>query len=252
MCPFSSVPATTTNSGHPERPDQNGLLFKLAATLDDVIDAWELVYQSYRSKGLIGPNAQGIHLVPEAIQPNTAVVVGRIHGLVVSTMTIYPDGERGLPLQRVYKEKLDALRLGGRELVEVGLFADRREKIERSVFALMELMRQTFFYALHRGASDILIGVHPHHAGFYKRCFAFEVFAETAGCPAVNGSPMVPLRLAIPETYYQDKLPRGLAMFKADPLDAEAFRDRVPLTADRVAGSRIDDFLNWRADKIAV
>ncbi len=244
MSASTSPPTTTAEPQRQSRPQaRTSLTFRVADTLDDVQQAWSLVYDSYCRQELIRPNAHRIHLVPEAVRPGSAVIVGLIRDEVVSTMTLYPDGDGALALDRVYSSVLDDLRHTGRRLVEVGLFADRRERISRSVSALMELMRYTFFYAVSIDATDIMIGVHPHHAGFYQRCFGFEVCAETAGCPSVNGSPMVPLRLAIPETYGQDKLPRGLAYFKSLPLNATTFDHRAELTPQTTSGTRIGAFL---------
>jgi hypothetical protein len=247
MTPFATTSKQSDAGGGDPNAESDGLNFGLARSIDEVVGAWRLVHHSYCRQELIEPNQHRLHLVSQAIHPDAAVVVGCIRGEVVSTMTVYPDAPEGLPLDRVYGHRLRSMREQGRRPVEVGLFADRREKIARSVMALMGLMRQTFFYAVHSGATDIVIGVHPHHAGFYERCFGFAVFDETAGCPSVGGSPMVPLRLKIAETYEQPKLPRGLAYFKANPLGPEAFAQRIRLSHRAIAGTCIAQYLNERA-----
>ncbi len=245
-----------TNSRQTEQGlvhDRNdcGLLFSVASTVAEVQQAWGLVHDSYVRSQLIAANPAGIHCVPHAVDPGTAVIIGREPcGRIVSTMTSYLDQPRGLPLDAVYPRELDAMRAQQRDLMEVGLFADRREKVTRTIGALKELMRYTFFYAVHGGVSDIVIGVHPHHAGFYRKLFAFAPFAQEAGCPAVNGSPMVPMRLPIRENMRLDPLPKGLAHFKKHPLEHEAFDGRLRMNSILVRGSRIERFLNLRADGV--
>lgn len=236
--------ARPTTRAPSTRENRSGLTFDVARTLADVLAAWTLVHDSYVRARLIRVNAQHLHTVPLAVHSDTVVIIGREpEGEVVSTMSSYLDRPGGLPLDAVYADQLNGMRAQGRRLMEVGLFADRREKITRAMAALMELMRYTFFYAIHRDVSDIVIGVHPHHAGFYRRSLGFEDFADEAGCPSVNGNPMVPLRLNISQTYQGDDLPRGLAFFRANPLEVDAYRDRLELTPETVAGTAIDAFL---------
>lgn len=243
----------TTDAMSPHNQDgdaggsKSGLSFDVARNVADVERAWELVYRSYLRAGLIRPNPQEIHTLPEATRASSAVMIGQINGLTVSTMSTYLDVEGRLPLDAGYPRELDGLRAQGRRLMEAGLFADRREHIARSMAALMELMRHTFFYAFHNDAQDIVIGVHPHHAGFYEKCFGFERFGDDSACPHTNGAPLVPLRLDIPTKYNQERLPRGLAFFKRDPLDKSAFDYRFRFSAERLAGSRIEAYLEERA-----
>ena len=223
---------------------RTGLDFRVAATVKEVECAWRLVHDSYVRIGLIEANNHRIHTVRHAVHPDTAVIIGREPaGVIVSTMSSYLDRPGGLPLDAVYAAELDAKREQGCRLMEVGLFADRREKITRSLPALMELMRYTFFYAIHRNVTDVVIGVHPHHAGFYQRLFGFQRFAEDAGCPAVNGSPMVPMVLPIHVNLKLDPLPKGLAYFSENPLKAKAFERRLLLSAEEIAATSIHWYL---------
>lgn len=226
-----------------EQPKANHVEFDAASSIQDVVQAWNLVYVSYTRTGLIDSNMHGVHFVPEAIHSGTAVIIGKLDNSVISTMSVYVDRPSGLPLDKVYKEQLDTLRKSGRTLVEVGLFADRRENIKRTFSALIGLMRHVFYYSMHSPATDIVIGVHPDHRNFYERFLAFEVFAHTASCPSVKGNPMVPMRLMLRESLELDSPPRAIAAFKANPLDATAFNDRIAPTREAMIGTAVNNLL---------
>jgi hypothetical protein len=220
-----------------------GLEFDVARTLADVLDAWALVHDAYVRARLIKANRWNLHTISDAVRPRTVVIVGRISDVVASTMSCYLDDSRGLPLDQIYPQQMNGLRRSGR-LMEVGLFADRREKVARSFNALLQLMRYTFFYAVHSQVSDIVIGVNPHHAKFYERLFGFERFAEDSTCPSVNHAPLVPLRLDIPNTYLeQGPLPKGLAFFRSNPMDADAFAGHYAFDCQEIARSPIAEYL---------
>lgn len=243
------MPPTPTSDAKPADPPvnkrfQSGLEFDVARSLHDVLYAWQLVYNAYVNVGLIDPNAHGIHLVPQAVHPGTAVIVGKNSGAIASTMSVYADRPTGLPLDHVYRRELDGLRHQGRRLVEVGLFADRREKIERTFAALIELMRHVFYFSIHSGATDIVIGVHPDHASFYQRFLAFETFAEPSVCPAVKDHPMVPLRMKLHECLQRVPLEKGLVFFKTKPLGPEAFENRFIPHFECFEGTPVVGFLH--------
>ena len=240
--------ACLPRDGASARPSAQGLTFDVAKTTDEVVEAWGLVYQSYLHAGLIRPNQAGIHTVPQAIGPNTAVICGRLDSLVVSTLTAYLEGPEGLPLDAVYPDELRALRDDGKVLLELGLFADRREQLQRSIEALLELMRFGTYFGVRVGATHGVIGVHPRHVDFYTRLLAFDLIGPEKTYPLVKDHPVVLLQL---DWYGKTKLkapPRGLVHFMKNPLTAEAFQNRAMFDREALAGSAIESFLQVSSD----
>ena len=231
-----------------------GLSFQPAATLDQVIEAWTLVYCSYLRTGLIRSNPWRLHTVGQAIQPRSMVVCGRIGGLTVSTLSGYLDQPApvGLPLDAVYPEELAALRADGRTLMEIGLFADRREHIERSIDALLELMRQVFYFGAAMSATDAVISVRPRHAGFYTRLLGFEQFGPGRPHPLVNGETVVLLHLDGYGKVEQASPPRGLRYFRNNPVSLDSFADRCVLTSGAVRNSVVEEYLRRSPMGVAV
>lgn len=203
-----------------------GLDFGVARTMEEVLEAWRLVHDSYVRAGLIDPKPKGIHTVPQAMGPQSCVIVGRMEGHAVATMTAILDNPAGLPLDTVYKAELDALRASGRHLMELGLFADRRERISRSLPAILELMRYAFHFGMANDRTDGVIGVHPRHAAFYVKYFSFQVAGEPTTYATVKDRPVVLLRLDWQGLLNQESKPEGLMYFVESPVARRVFDAR--------------------------
>lgn len=236
------VPKSQNVDSSQKRLPESGLSFSVASSLNEIIAAWRLVYQRYVGNGLICPNPYGLHTVEQTIYSDTSVVVGALDDQVVSTLTIMHDND-GLPLDSVYGNELNALRDEGRQLLEVGLLADRRDKMSRCISAIFQLIRFPYFNAKLSGR-DMLAGVHPHHAGFYQRTIGFEPWGPAKEYPRVNRQPVVLLRVNIDEVLTRKKLPKATAMFEANPLPTDAFDQRYSLNHNRISGTPIGAYLS--------
>jgi hypothetical protein len=241
----TSEVTAVANPAHKERA-RSGLNFYVARTLEDVLEAWQLVYIAYRRAELIDSNPYELHTMPQAVGPQTMVVTGCLGPLSVSTLSVYVDNPGGLPLDSVYSAELGKLRGEGRRIVEVGLFGDRRDHLNRSAEGLFELMRFAFFYAVHNNCDDAVIGIHPDHAAFYKRFFAFEQVGDLRSHPTVKNNPAVLLRLDLRKAVKLDPLPKGLQYFADNQLPERVFASRYPFDSQQVAASPIAQFLSHK------
>lgn len=235
----SAAPTDAAPGGQPS----TGLTFRTAATIDEVVEAWRLVYGSYRRKELIPPNRYRIHTTSPAADGHAGVITGNIGALTVTTMTAIPDGTRGLPLDRVYPAELARLRAEGRRMMEVGLFADRRRSMSRSSEALLQLMQFVWHWGRDTGITDFVIGVHPRHAKFYKRAFGFHIAGDERHYAAVNNRPVVLLRGQPELELSREQVPSGLVYFEQNPVDLTIFDRRYRFPIDEVSDSLIGRFL---------
>lgn len=240
----SSIPPDVMRPGRPK----SGLEYYVARTLEEVEEAWELVYDAYRRDDLIDANPYRVHTTPQAVGPNTAVILGCLGPLPVGTISAYTDGPQGLPLDQVYLTEINALRRSGRRLMEVGLFADRREHINRAADGLFALMRFSYFFGFPMECDDIVIGVHPRHAPFYMRLLGFERIGAVRSYPTVKDHAVVLLRLKLRESLEIVPLPKGLSYFAETPVPAKAFEHRFSFTPAQIANTRIGQFLAQRKD----
>lgn len=214
-----------------------------AQDLGQVQSAWRLVYRRYTAQGLVGENSLGIHTMPQAVGPHVCVIYQTLRNEVISTMTVMADSDNRLPLDSVYGEALDEFRAEGRALVEVGLMADRRREIQRTAKALFRIMCWTAYYTLNVGSTDMVVGVHPHHVGFYQRCFGFIAFGEEKDYPTVNQNPVIPLWLPLREAMVWPSPPPGLKYVRSYPIPSEDYVNRFSFDSSVLQDSLIERFL---------
>jgi hypothetical protein len=224
------------------------LTYYVASTLEDVLEAWSLVYQAYRRAGLIDPNPFEIHTVPQAVGPQTMVVTGMMGPEVGTTVSAYIDHPGGLPLDTVYRPEIDGLRAEGRKVMEVGLFGDRRDHLTRSSVGLFELMRFAFFYAVHTKCDDALIGIHPRHAPFYQRYIGLEPMADLRTHPAVKDHPVVLMRMDFRAK--RERMPKGLAYFVNNELPEKVFASRFTFDEASLNDSTLTRYLAYKQKQV--
>ena len=246
--PLLTMESGRSTGGLASRP-ATGLNFSVARSLKEVLEAWHLVYDAYRTDDLIDANPYEIHTTPHAVGPNTAVILACLGPLAVGTLSVYADSAEGMPLDTVYRPEIEAIRQSGRRLMEVGLFADRRQHMNRAAEGLFELMRYAYYFGMHLGIDDAIIGVHPRHAPFYMRLLAFEKIGAVRTYPTVKDRSVVLLRLRLTERLDRNPLPKGLAYFRESPLTEEAFADRFRFDNAAVASSPLSRFLAARTER---
>jgi len=224
--------------------------FEVARSLDDVLEAWGLLYEAYVRVGFISPNPFELHAVPQAIGPHTLVMLGHVGEGVVSTISGIVDNPRGLPLDSVYPEELDALRAQGRKLIEVGLFGDRRiltGEADRTIHAIFELMRYTYYFGAYLGATDFVCGIPPRRARLYSRAFGFRPVGEVKSYATVEDNPV---QLLHAETAYAREnysRHRALAYFIENPISDSVFEGRFHFEEEQLAGSRLEGYLEAKS-----
>jgi hypothetical protein len=181
---------------------------------------------------LIDPNPRQIHTVPQALQSDVAVVIGRLgDGRAVSSGTCMGDGPLGLPLDCVYRPQLDGLRQQGRHVCEIGLLADDREAVGDASSVLFDALRYTFHFGLYLGVSDFVCGMHPRRARLYNRLFGFHVFGEERIYSTVKNHPVVLMRAQTDHLLADPSRYRAVEYFVANPVAPQVFAQRYRFPA---------------------
>lgn len=216
------------------------------AGIEDLLEAWRLVYRVYLLSGLIPPNPYEVHVAPHAVSSRSLVSVLRSRGRIAGTVTAMGDmASLGLPLDAVFPSELGDLRSAGGRLMEFGLFAhdlsiagDRR--------ALIDLLRTCFCFGIAMGYTDLLAGVAPHHARFYEGMFGFRRISGDTVYPGLNSAPVTLLRADVEEVRANRQTLRALADLPEEALTPEWFADRYVLASPEIAASAIGSYLDWR------
>ncbi len=181
--------------------------FKIATELEELEQAFRLIYRAYRLKGFIHPKTSGMHLMQQHAHPLSTTFVGKLKDRVVITMSVFTDSEMGLPMDTLYKNELDRLRNKGRFIAEVGNFAS--EPAVRKGNQLLPMMMNNLMsrYAKkHLRLDDLVITVNPAHEFIYKHIILFKRIGEVRSYDTVNGHLAVPMLLDLNEyqrTYFK-------------------------------------------------
>lgn len=115
---------------------------------------------------------------------------------LAATLTVSRDGVNGLQNDALYAAELARLRRPDRVLGEVSRLAVDPDFSCPEL--LIALFRSMLGYARELGASDLVIGVHPRHAGYYQLQFGFRQIGRRKHCGRF-AAPVVLLHCALDE-----------------------------------------------------
>ncbi|MEI8197714.1 MAG: hypothetical protein WCI73_17610 [Phycisphaerae bacterium] len=212
--------------------------------------AWRLLYNVYRTSGYIPANPFELHTVPEAISPDTIVVLARADAspdaTPLSTIAGIIDGPRGLPLDSAYPRELAELRRAGHRLVEVGLFGCQDE--QSSFLTIFDLMRYVVYHAIHSGANEMICGIPPQRIKLYQRLLGFQHVGAIKTYATVADNPVALMRLSISQIEEQQPTLRAVSYFIHNPLPASTYTNRFRFASDHLIGSPIDLFLQSKGE----
>jgi hypothetical protein len=185
-----------TNNAKPER-FQFGVARKTAA-LDA---AFGLVHDQYVWRGFLdAPHPSGRRVNLRHALPTTRVFVARDGARVVGTATLIPDSPLGLPMDEVFADQLDAIRLSNRCAAEVSALAMDADRRAHGVPVLIRLLRMILLYAAEVARlDDLVLVVRPQHAAFYQQSFACRPIGPARDYPKVHIVGAVALHLDLHE-----------------------------------------------------
>jgi hypothetical protein len=87
---------------------------------EEVDAALRLAHDGFVAAGFMRPRPSGRRMLPQFLNPGTAFLLARVDGVVRGTVTLVADGPFGLPAERAFAEEIDALRLEGPPVFEIG------------------------------------------------------------------------------------------------------------------------------------
>ncbi len=165
---------------------------KIAETEEECHGAFRLLYGEYLRSGYTAPRPDGMLYSRWSLLPGTSIFVFKSYLDVVGTMSHIMDSPLfGLPMDAVYKDRIDELRAQGRRVAEVGALATLRER--RWSNAMIYLSKALFQFARLSGVNDLVVMVNPKHVRFYTDILLFTPLGEQRDYDKV-GAPAVALR----------------------------------------------------------
>jgi hypothetical protein len=188
--------------------------------------------------------------------PTTEVLVAKLGGEIISTLSLIADGYLGLPMQSMYTKEINQLREEGLRPAEVGCLADRRQSPIRFFEMFSHLARVLVQVAHARDIDALVIATHPRHARLYRRAFGFEELGEVTDCPYAQGNPAIALIWRFSEQqgtqlwdqFFKDPLPgKELAPYRWERSTREYFREILRRDRAIVSAACVEGGLNSAA-----
>ena len=201
----------------------DGITFRAAATPQEYMAAFNLVYRVFVRTGFTRPGPTPFRLAPQHCHPDARIFIGMLKQpqaeaeKLIYAVSIFPDSvEGGLPMDAAFKKELDALRSRGRFLVEAGhLAADPSFKMNTMTIPMLGNKILYEYASRHLDADDIVITIHPKYRWFYEDFLLFETIGEIQAYDYANGNPALAIHLDLRtarERYqhaYRDISPRN-------------------------------------------
>lgn len=156
--------------------------YKIAISTEELEQAFELVTKQYISAGLHNENDE-LRLTKFHLLPNCKVFIAiqkqpDYSEKVIGTFTMVEDSSMGLPMDEIYHEHLQRLRICNLKLAEViGLaVAPEQSAIQSNI--VMYLFKICLQFARFTQVHDLLCTVKPKHATFYESLLLFKKIGD--------------------------------------------------------------------------
>jgi hypothetical protein len=166
-----------------------GLTFELARTQEDIEAAFKLLHDTYVEEGFIETQQSGMRVIVQHALPSTSLLVAKLKGRVIGTISVIRDTPIGLPMEKAFN--ISHLKSHGRrvsELSGLAIHPDFRRNKGENIFFPLTLFATT--HAQNSCGTDILVWtLYPKQADFYNGIFGskhlgFEI-KNYLGAPAV-------------------------------------------------------------------
>jgi GNAT superfamily N-acetyltransferase len=175
----------------------NGVVYKLADSFEERVQAIDLVYKRYLKRGILDIETAELPFFLYNLLPGTTTFVALKHDRVVGTISLIEDSILGVPMEEVHPREILAQRLNKRRFAEVGTLAVS-EKEQGAGVSLM-LYNALFRWARNgRFLDDLVIAVHPRMARFYRTLLLFQKTGPCQTYKKYGGALSVPLGLDVP------------------------------------------------------
>ncbi len=221
------------------------IVFSLIVSKDKFEKSSQLVRKEYLKEGYID-KAERSKKNPVShgnLLPVSVTFQAGIGETLLATISIVTDGARGMPMEAIYKEEVNALRNKNRKIAEISQLAINREhmegigknKIKAQSLVLLSLFRVVFYYAHFHDIDTLCIAINPKHEGFYDS-LGFQSIGTLKYYSSVNNAPALAKAFFMDEGALQNT-PDNLVLREIlkNPLEKEAFEgsgDRILFTID--------------------
>lgn len=175
-----------------DRSEIDGVIFKIAETLEEKEAAFRLIHDMYVRRGIIPANESGWRLSVFHLLPTTTIFIAKSGDEVIGTVSLIEDSPLGVPMEETHPREILSLRLSGLRFAEVGALAVAPERRGKGVSLMLYniLLRWARQYRFIR---NLAIAVHPRIESFFKVIFLFKRLGQIQSYRKLNDALSVPL-----------------------------------------------------------
>ena len=173
---------------HADTESLGQTVVKIAETQAEHEQASRLLFDAYVETDLVPQRGVPVRVTSYLMLPTTVRFVAVVEGEVVATLSLVQDSELGLPLEAAYGTAVQALRVKGERIAEIGALAVKPKHRNHGLTMLLyKLMWQTAAQWL--GVKHLIVAVRPEVEMFYAATLRFVPLTQASlRYPGINSA----------------------------------------------------------------
>lgn len=165
----------------------SSICLRLAASLDEIVQACQLVHTQYCDNGLISQTWHNVHFSLANLLPSSVTLIGKQGEQVVATLTSIfahaPHLPSGPTFEQLSDNTTDHIDVEGTKFAVNRTSSEEHPSLASDVIKSCEQL-----WTAHKVSAAYVV-VHPRHVAFWKRRFGFTAISDAKPCGRVQGSP---------------------------------------------------------------
>ncbi|MES0884970.1 N-acyl amino acid synthase FeeM domain-containing protein [Roseibium sp. SCP14] len=170
----------------------DGVIFKLAETTGELIQACKILYEAYTAAGYMRSDGSGIRLTPYHTLPSCYTLIAKEGKNVVATTTIVVKSLEALPIEKIFS--LDDYLAWDRRVCEISSLTVHPKYRSRHGELIFSLIKYLFKFVRETlRIHDCVITCNPKHIEFYEAVLLFNRISDEVinSYDFVDGAPAI-------------------------------------------------------------
>lgn len=183
---------------------QYNIVTKLCENRCEREQAFRLTYDVYLRAGLTTPLLSEMRVLRHHLLDETSIIIAKYGESVISTLTLIKDTAFGLPLESLFADEIETMRLDKLCLSEISCLVSHAPFLntQQKFKLLIQMFGLVIQLAAYKGVDRLLLVVHPKHGRLYQRLLGCEPISDTKTYDSVNGKPGVLYSHDLSQSHY--------------------------------------------------
>ena len=164
-------------------------------SLQELSEVYRLTHECYVKNEYAAPHSSGmlIHYPYFDHHSSTSILIARLHGKIVGSVSVTIDGPGGLTVDEDFKDVCDQSRVQGRQTAAVWrLVVDEEHRGQREI--VIAMIREVIRLLRKHNVQDCFFAVNPRHVAVYQKMLNMEIVAEKPATHGLSNAPAILLR----------------------------------------------------------